>query len=316
MIDQMRGILFRAVLGLSLVPGLIFSAQADEDAVVWLGKMGHALKHENYEGIFSYMRGSTYSTVRIVHRMVEGLETERLFNLNGDVRELYRQGDEVVCHHPGAGEADTNHTVDIGPFTPAFVERVISTQNLYRLALHGTDRVAGREAVKLSISPRFDDRYGYRVWLDKETGLLLQSHLVERGRVREIFQFTSLQIGQSLDDSALASAIEGATSSHRLTLDFSEQKSKPVWQVSWLPDGFRPVRIQGNRLHFSDGVATLSVFVERADQAAMPDMATTVGGTVVITRKQKQSGSQITVVGEVPVKTARRVAESVEPVIY
>jgi negative regulator of sigma E activity len=48
----------------------------------------------------------------------------------------------------------------------------------------------------------------------------------------------------------------------------------------------------------------------------MPDMATTVGGTVVITRKQKQSGSQITVVGEVPVKTARRVAESVEPVIY
>ena len=45
-------------------------------------------------------------------------------------------------------------------------------------------------------------------------------------------------------------------------------------------------------------------------------MTTTLGGTVVITHRIKQNGSQVTVVGEVPVQTARRVAESVEPVIY
>ena len=76
------------------------------------------------------------------------------------------------------------------------------------------------------------------------------------------------------------------------------------------------MRVQGNRLHFSDGLATFSVFVEKSTDASLPEITTTVGGTVVITRRFKKSGPQITVVGEVPVHTARRVAESVEPVLY
>jgi len=291
-------------------------AQASDEAIAWLQKMGDALRQENYDGIFSYMRGSTYETIRIVHRMEDGVEKERLFNLNGKVRELYREDNEIICLHPEADDIDTDHTVQIGPFSPAFTERVLATQNLYRLSMRGTDRIAGREAVKLSISPSFNDRYGYRLWLDAETGLMLQSHLVERGRVREIFQFSSLKVGSEIDATALASAIDGDTASHRLALDTAAGPEKPVWRVRWLPDGFRPVRQQGNRLHFSDGVATLSVFVEGAETPALPEMATTVGGTVVITRRFKPSGSQITVVGEVPVQTARKVAESVEPAIY
>ena len=114
----------------------------------------------------------------------------------------------------------------------------------------------------------------------------------------------------------LSTAIAGETVSHPLTLESNERSEKPVWRVAWLPDGFRPVRAAGNRLHFSDGLATFSVFVEPSGAAAMPDMTTTVGGTVVITRRVKNTGPQITVVGEVPVRTARRVAESVEPLIY
>ncbi|MBT4493978.1 MAG: hypothetical protein HOC70_12095 [Gammaproteobacteria bacterium] len=317
MINQaVKGFLACALLSASFSEAAV--KPAAEDAVKWLDQMGHALRHQNYQGIFTYIRGSTFETVRIVHRNDEGIETERLFNLNGDVRELFRENDEVVCYHPdtGDGELDANHTVQIGPFSPAFSERVISTQNLYRLSMHGEDRIAGRRAITLSISPRFDDRYGYRVWLDKETGLLLQSHKVERGRVREIFQFTSLEIGGEIEDTEMASAIAGDTVSHRLALDLNDQAEKPGLRVSWLPDGFRPVRVQGNRLHFTDGVATFSVFVDRSKGGSMPDMATRVGGTVVITRRLKKSGPQITVVGDVPVQTARRVAESVEPVIY
>jgi len=313
---HLKNTLARLLVPLGLAAVFSLPARASDEAVAWLQKMGDALRQENYDGIFSYMRGSTYETIRIVHRMEDGVEKERLFNLNGEVRELYREDDEIICLHPESDEIDPDHTVQIGPFTPAFSERVLATQDLYRLAMHGTDRIAGREAVKLSISPSFNDRYGYRLWLDAETGLMLQSHLVERGRVREIFQFSSLKVGSEIEATALASAMGSDTSTHRLTLDFTTGSEKPVWRVRWLPDGFRPVRQQGNRLHFSDGVATLSVFVEGAETPALPEMATTVGGTVVITRRFKPSGSQITVVGEVPVQTARKVAESVEPVIY
>lgn len=310
------------VLLAGLLSGSPLAAFADSaaEAVTWLQKMSHAVRNESYQGIFSYIRGSTFNTVKIVHAMENGVETERLINLNGDVRELYRQGTEILCYHPTnqqhSEETLADHTVQIGPFTSAFTERVLATQHNYRLAMHDEDRIAGRTAVTLTVSPRFNDRYGYRLWLDQETGLLLQSHLVERGRVREIFQFTSLEIGEQISPQDLASAINGETMSHPLSLESAERTEKPVWRVAWLPDGFRPVRVSGNRLHFSDGLANFSVFVETSGAAAMPDLTTTVGGTVVITRRLKNSGPQITVVGEVPVPMARRVAESVEPVIY
>ncbi len=297
-------------------------ADTSREATQWLGKMTNALRTENYIGTFTYMRGSTFETVRIVHLAEAGRERERLFNLNGEVREVLREDNDIVCYHPKSDRPETtafaHSPVHIGPFSPFFSERVTSSQNLYRFAMQGVGRIAGHEAVKLTISSGKasgkDGRYEYRLWLDKGTGLLLQSHLVDRGRVKEIFQFTNVDIGSPVTESQVLSSIQGETVSHRLTLDIDDKAEKPAWKVAWLPDGFRPVRMQGNRLHFSNGRVTFSVFVERQNAALLPELTTTVGGTVVITRKRLQS--QITVVGEVPVSTARRVAESVEPLSY
>ncbi len=289
------------------------------DPIAWLTRMRDALKQQNYDGIFTYMRGSTFDTVRIVHVVEDGHESERLFNLNGEVRELFRQDDEVHCYHPesqGSLAEVADHSVHLGPFSPVFTERVLAARDFYNVSVRGSGRIADRSAVELTVVPRFNDRYGYRLWLDEETGLLLQSHLIDRGRVREVFQFTSLELGSEVSVSDLDTAIDGATQSHQLALEVNDSSERPVFKVKWLPDGFRPVRAQGNRLHFSDGLANFSVFVEKHDSAALPEMTTTVGGTVVITRRVAQTGPQVTVVGEVPIQTARRVADSVEPVIY
>ena len=71
-----------------------------------------------------------------------------------------------------------------------------------------------------------------------------------------------------------------------------------------------------NRVLFTDGLATFSVFVDRPGPAVLGQLVTHMGGTVVISRQLKDSSQQITVVGEVPMDTAKRVAESVEPIIY
>ena len=64
-----------------------FAAGSSNEAVGWLGKMAEAMRHQNYQGIFSYIRGSNFDTVRIVHHSEDGIETERLINMNGEVRE-------------------------------------------------------------------------------------------------------------------------------------------------------------------------------------------------------------------------------------
>ncbi len=319
---QKQKIAVSLILATVWIPGA-FSSTEGSEAGVWLARMATALHEQSYEGVFTFMRGGKFSTMKIVHKFEGGKTLERLLQLNGEKLEIVRINDDLVCHHEKSDQVDLEHQVPMGPFSSAFNENLAAYQDQYQFSLHGEDRIAGRAATKLGISPRLNDRYGYRLWLDKETGLLLQSHMldVDRKRVREIFQFSTISIGGDFDESMLLSSMSEDAVSHRLTsalASFKKEKaSRPHWRVAWLPNGFKPVRVpDSDRLHFTDGLATFSVFIERSEKSVLPEMATRVGGTVVISKHVKGATGQITVVGEVPIATARKVAESIEPVIY
>ena len=311
-----------ALLAVFFMSPAVF-ANPDSEARLWLKKMATALHEQDYQGIFTYVRGGDFNTMQIVHKFDNGTETERILQLNDEMLEIQRVDQDVVCRHENTDHVDLGHHVPIGPFSSTFNERLVAYQDFYGIKLHGEGRIAGRPAMKLAISPRNNDRYGYLLWLDKETGLLLQSHMidVDKKRVREIFQFSTIEIGPSTESASLASSMSEDAIEHRLSGElvvYSEGKRvKPRWRVAWLPNGFKPVPVSGSdRFHFTDGLATFSVFVEPVGNSALPDSSTRVGGTVVITRRLKQREGQITVVGEVPYSIAERVAESVEPVIY
>ncbi|MCB1646131.1 MAG: MucB/RseB C-terminal domain-containing protein [Pseudomonadales bacterium] len=293
--------------------------RADDEASVWLDKMGKALREQNYQGIFTYMRGHQFDTVEVIHRFRDGQESERLAHLNGEPREVVRDGDEVICIHARTDQPDFDHNALRGPFTHAFNQNLATYQEFYNFNMKGTDRIAGRQAVTIDITPKNNDRYGYRLWLDEDSGLLLQSHLINRGRVLEVFQFSRVEIGEPIEDQALASSLGDDVIEHSLTSPVIAQADavKPQWKVSWLPRGFRPVRSDApDRISFTDGIATISVFVEKSANSNLGEVATKMGGTVVISRRLQKSSQQITVVGEVPMDTAKKIAESVEPVIY
>jgi sigma-E factor negative regulatory protein RseB len=300
-----------------------YAGAAESEAVLWLNKMATALHDQNYRGTFTYMHGGSFNAMQIEHKLENGKEIERMFQLNGELLEITRVDDEIICHHENSDHVDLGHRVAIGPFSGAFSENIVASREMYRFALHGEDRIAGRIAIKLAISPKHNDRYGYRLWLDKETGLLLQSQMidVDRHRVREIFQFSNIEIGESVGQGAYVSSLSKDTILHRLQgsvvglpLDVA---AKPLWRASWLPSGFRAIQVPGSdQLHYSDGLATFSIFIEKSGKSNLADIVTQVGGTVVISRRIQGSQGQITVVGEVPITTARKVADSVEPVIY
>ena len=177
------------------------------DAGALLMRMNRAFADKNYDGVFTYFSGDDLASLRVVHKIVNGQQRERLVHLNGAPREIVRRGEEVLCIvMPGDDIAVLENSIPAGPFARAFVREFERISHSYAVETAGEGRVAGRRALRVAVLPRDEHRFGYRLWLDEETALLLRSELVNRhGERLEIFQFSHLTIGDAVRDEALES---------------------------------------------------------------------------------------------------------------
>lgn len=304
----------------------------DDDARQWLDDMGRAFSDLTYDGIFTYFNGRELASLRVVHMVVDGEQRERLVHLNGAPREIVRRGADVACIvEPGDALLELDANMLVGPFAAAFVRRYERISESYGLSFFGEDRVADREAVRLAVTPRDSDRYGYRLWLDKQTRLLLRSELVDaEGQPMEIFQFNQIRFGDAVDVAGLEPDTKGGSLATHLTL--AAKESQPLsdhdvaWQVRWLPEGFRMAAAEMrttsqahssvDTLMFSDGLAAFSVYIEQMPESGAASMVSRNGATVAVTHMihgQEQTPYLVTLVGELPTETAERIARSVSP---
>lgn len=315
-----------------LVLMLSGSAVADQsDPRDWLNRMSAAFEEQSYDGTFSYFDGRDLTSLRVVHKVIDGQQRERLVHLNGAPREILRDGDEVACIFlPGDRLIELAQSIPSGPFARAFVRDYDRMAVGYRVVMGDQDRIAGRQAVQLAIAPTDEHRYGYKLWLDMETALLLRSELVDHDdRPLEILQFATLHLGDDVTESALEPVRNPGMVISHLQLAKPEairhEETARNWRASWLPPGFAMAsadvrRAPGslaavNTLVYSDGLAAFSVFVE-----AMPDRgasaAQSVAGATVAVSELIATGhgrQLVTVVGEIPADTARQIARSVKP---
>lgn len=317
----------RCLVLLALVVGLVWqvSAQsaedAEQDAEYWLGRLGPALNMTSYRGVFVYARGDQVSSMRIAHRYRDGMVEERLVPQDGANGEIVRKGMRVVCVLPDHGRIQLDQVIPSGPFAEAFSSQLMPVSRWYQPELVGDDRIAGYDVVKLGLRAKDELRYSHQLWLEKSTGLLVKSHVRSvGGEVLEHFQFTSLEITDSLPDSEFVIRTEGEAIKRNLT---SEEASSPAprmdgWTLQWRPDGFVPAAAprsgEGQAVAFSDGMAAFSVFVEPARKMVMPTGASRIGATTVYMKQLDVDDVRffVTVVGEIPPTTARKVAESVK----
>jgi len=296
----------------------------------WLADMSEAFNTLSYDGVFSYFSGSDLASLRIVHMMVDGEQRERLIHQNGAPREIVRRGEEVVCIlMPGDDLLTLESNLLAGPFARAFVRRYDEISEFYSLTFYGEDRIAGRSAVRLAVTPLDQDRFGYRLWLDRETRLLLKSELIDgEGQPLEIFQFSSLIIGDAVDAASLEPVGERETP-HITNMSLDSQPAIPVaetvrWNAGWLPVGFTLAGSNVrktmsdeksiNTLMFSDGLAAFSVFIEDMPPAGAASVVTRSGATVAVTHLTPGPGDKqhlVTLVGELPTATALRIASSI-----
>ncbi|MBW4935782.1 MucB/RseB C-terminal domain-containing protein [Marinobacter sp. F4206] len=295
----------------------------DTEATRWLERMGPALNMTTYRGVFVYARGDRVHSMRIAHRFRDGMVEERLVLQDGGNGEIVRKGMDVVCVLPKQGRVSLDQVIPSGPFAEAFANELVPISRWYRAELVGEDRIAGYDVVIIALTAKDSHRYSHRLWLEKSSGLLVKSHVGEPGgRVLEHFQFTSLEITDNIPDSEFEIQTEGREITRSLegvaSGEPASQTSMDGWDLGWQPEGFVPAAAprsgQGQAVAFSDGVAAFSIFVEPQGQVRMPVGASRIGATTIYMRELEAGAGSflVTVVGEIPPKTARQVAESVQ----
>jgi sigma-E factor negative regulatory protein RseB len=284
-------------------------AAADADALAWLDKMSRSLQQVSYHGIVTFQRGDEIQAMQISHFIEDGVANERLTELTGHGAEVVRVDHPLDCVHPG------NQLLQLGA---ALQAGDCGVAQYYRFGVVDGELVAGRRAVRIRIEPRDMYRYGYVLELDQDTGLLLKSATIGRGnKILESFQFASLSY------SGEATAGDGANVVHQAQHPqpgagvLSLGGAHPAWTVNWLPQGFtatdQPADVSMRRT-FTDGLAVFSIFLEILSQDITPgEGVVRRGGTISYTRGMHMSGLPVlvTVIGEVPLNTARMVADSV-----
>lgn len=316
------------------------------EAEALVERMMAATKQLDYEGIFVYQRDASLETLRVLHRGSGETEMERLVSLNGPAREVIRDGRKVTYR------GSDNSAVLVAERSPregpnfSISGSVAGLTPSYHFKLqHEPDRIAGRSARVVHIHPRTNDRYAYRLWIDQDTALLLKSVILDaQERPLEQEQFATVNIGVALADTAfgtslpvaesVGSAIETAAASGQRPVDCgaspcaatghaSESAAAQAdWNIGWLPAGFSQHRegdpsvpaLTGRAHHFvySDGLATVAVFVERLEEKAPALQGFSFMGAVN-TFSRVAAGHQITVIGDIPQATVRKIAVSVAP---
>lgn len=298
---------------------------ATEAAYDWLVKMNQATRELTYDGTFVYQHDDSLEAMRIVHRVEDGVVQERLVSLNGAAREVIRDDRQVTCYLPDRRSVFVEHRLAREKKFPIILpERVNDLKNNYIMELGKVGRVTGRKAQLVLINPRDAYRYGYHLWADVETGLLLKANLVNhKGKTLEQFMFTQLNIGHAIDPRDLEPAVagEGMAWYWGDTVESSDSEPPPEWLVEALPRGFvlsnRIMRKNPTRngkvehLVYSDGLAAVSVFIEEAGQDTKSAMIGSSRMGAIHAYGNIVNGRQIVVVGEVPAATVALIGKSV-----
>lgn len=307
-----------------IAPALVclLSAAHAQEARVWLERMNRAVEDLSYQGTFVHVLDGKAETLHVIHRNQDGEIAERLFSMDGAGREIIRRQDSVQCILPDRKVVLLEETKDASPLVSALPNYSEQLEANYRFKLYSTARVLNRETQVIGITPKDDLRYGYVLWLDSETYMPLKSKLLgDDFEVVEQILFTAIEFPESIPVEALDPTID--TGGFKL---FTPPRLMQIvegipWLVTELPPGFQ-LTVASNRpiagspypvghLVFSDGLASVSVFIEDPKTDAQVSegfsrMGSTNAFSLVL------GDRMVTAVGEVPRRTVRQIATSVQ----
>jgi sigma-E factor negative regulatory protein RseB len=284
-----------------------------------------------YQGVLVYSGDDSFEVLKVQHRFAHDSERERIVSLTGDLRELLRIDNHLICILP------KDHTVsmDRPPALKALLsdlnaDRLRELSQWYEFRDLGQNRIAGRPCNGVAVVPRDQYRYGYEVWADAATGVPLKVTLAgQHGEVLEQVMFTEITFPESIPDAEFTTNIDTSkfrtVSGDLMSKHAAVDPAQSQVQFAELPPGYRvvaredrplPAGHQGQIEHLllSDGLSAVSVFSTIEQQ--MPDKPFRgVSHQGAMEAYGRTIGSyHITIVGEVPPQAVRMIGDGASPV--
>ncbi|MGL1959255.1 MAG: MucB/RseB C-terminal domain-containing protein [Colwellia sp.] len=308
------------LLLLSLSVSLTANAVENDQAELLLERLSHSLNHLNFATSFVVVKNNQAEPYNWLHGVTsDNVELEILARLNGPRHDVLRKGDVIsyIESEIAPYSVVSNHLS--GPIPAIFSDEISELKNNYHFVSVGRSRILGRAAQLIRIVPKDTHRFGYWLWLDQTNSLLLKLAVITRkGQLLEQIQFTHLDITDTLSENLVL--LNSTDLPKIIDLSVNQQNAKLAWQVNWLPNGFKSIKANRHRMStnkqavefmlFNDGLVDVSVYVGRneVNQRAMEFV--TDGATLVL--NQVINGFEISVIGKIPLVTAKRIADSVD----
>lgn len=295
-------------------------AIAPADGVSLLNRIQQAAQRQNYVGTFVHQQGTQVQSSRVTHIVDRAGEHEKLELMDGQAREFIRNNDDVRCYMPDSKLILIEKRARYDTFPALLTSAPVDVDQYYRLSLEGIDRIAGRNAQLVVLEARDKQRYGYRLWFDKDSYLLLKAQTInEKGLPIEQVAFTNVTIGGTIDVSRVkptATSTDGwRTETNRMVpVDLAQAG----WSVTQPVPGFRKVmevrRAFGGRedigqMVYSDGLAAISIFIEPAAPHDSDEGEASKGPINVVTERHGEFW--LTVVGDAPAAAVRDMARQI-----
>lgn len=285
----------------------------------WFDRMQQALRALNFDAHFVHARGDRIEPYRWVHGVSDnGTEIELLAGMNGPEYRALRHNNHVSYYHSLATPYSMRTSVLSGPVPAGFFQPFQNISNAYHVVSVGGGRVMDRPAQHIRVVSRDRQRYGYSIWVDRGTGMLLRSATVSlEGDVLEQVQLTSLFVNDEMSEN-----LRELKSIARPPLIDDHSNREPVrgaWALNWLPQGFELVRSNSHRMAvtgqqadyflYSDGLAKFSLYISARGQDT-PSVQ--IEGADSLYSAQLND-YQVTIVGSLPLATIERIAQSLRP---
>ncbi|MDD5578598.1 MAG: MucB/RseB C-terminal domain-containing protein [Methylobacter sp.] len=293
-------------------------------------KMAHAMQSLNYQGTVAFLRNGKLETMKYFHAAEKGIEQERLVSLNSPLREVVRDSDRVSCLFKSTQQIVIDHRPVVRSFLVDIPKNLQELSGTYNFEIVGEEEVAMLPTDVIAIQPKDNFRYVRKIWMEKQHFLPIKVVLYDlSGATLEQFVFTDLQVKDTLPfvDFKFSDAVN--RSGRKSPPDSkapppiaqlqSQTSVEPDFILTELPPGFRKIFFTRRPIHnsdqpvdhllLSDGFSAVSIYMEHKNSDMQPGLQS-VGAVNSFSRIIDDS--QLTVMGEVPAKTVRFIADGIK----
>lgn len=311
----MKKILISVLALFSLNTTLAFAD--DDSAEALLHQMNEASQHLNYELSYILIKKNSIEPLVYRHARSDDKQLAHLVYLSGPVREVIRRGDEVSYIEPGVEPFTIESGNLVAPTIPLLNSNVDQLKGFYDFIPVGRAREAGTACQVLRVVPKDGQRYSYVLWVDEKSKLPLRADLVDRdGEVLEQYRTISFSVNDQIAQAM--SGLNQVKLPEVLSLP-KGQMSGSYWTVGWIPNGFEPKELNRYRMNntdrmvesqmYSDGLFNFSIYVSDSDDLSLKGQLVRQGRRTL--HSFVRGKHEISVIGDIPPATAKRIAQSV-----